>query len=218
MYVRAGGTTELVSAGPLAVDQDFLLPQFAWAIGGRKPRLLHHLRAVDARGHRRHGQRVRVLRWRFGAGGSRRAAIAGISADGTRVFVVTDEPLLPSDTDTGCNDSDIVGCEDVYEIHGGKMTPDLHRARRSELWRRRRVREPLRASGSSSTAASPLSADGTRVLFWHDAPLLAGDTDSSYDVYLASAGPVRSDYRNAQRFCRAERSFLGAEAFRERYG
>jgi hypothetical protein len=31
-------------------------------------------------------------------------------------------------------------------------------------------------------------------------------------------GPRRSDYKNASKFCKAEREFLGDEAFRQRYG
>jgi hypothetical protein len=30
--------------------------------------------------------------------------------------------------------------------------------------------------------------------------------------------PVREDYRNAAKFCKADRAFLGEEAFREKYG
>jgi hypothetical protein len=31
-------------------------------------------------------------------------------------------------------------------------------------------------------------------------------------------GPQRSDYKNAAKFCEAERDFLGDAAFRQRYG
>ena len=60
LYVRAGGMTTLVSTGPLAVDQDFLLPRVRGSLSGREPGLLHYVRAVDGRGHRRRCQRLRV--------------------------------------------------------------------------------------------------------------------------------------------------------------
>jgi WD40-like Beta Propeller Repeat len=41
--------------------------------------------------------------------------------------------------------------------------------------------------------------------------------DILYD-WLSAKGPVRSDYRNAKKFCRAERAFLGKAAFRQKYG
>ena len=31
-------------------------------------------------------------------------------------------------------------------------------------------------------------------------------------------GPKRSDYKNAAKFCKAEREFLGEAAFRQKYG
>jgi hypothetical protein len=66
-----------------------------------------------------------------------------------------------------------------------------------------------------------ISADGTRVLFRTKERLTADDTDDRWDVYessVASAEPRRSDYKNASKFCGAERDYLGAEAFAKRYG
>jgi hypothetical protein len=60
------------------------------------------------------------------------------------------------------------------------------------------------------------------VLFRTTERLTADDTDDRWDVYQSSvaapAGPRRSDYKNASKFCRAEQEYLGPEEFDRRYG
>jgi hypothetical protein len=91
------------------------------------------------------------------------AAFDTNSADGSRVFFQTDEALVPADTD---------GRQDIYERFGGITT--------------------LISYGTSPSSAldnffAGASTDGTRVFFRTNDRLLAGDTDSTQDVYSAIA-------------------------------
>jgi Tol biopolymer transport system component len=84
----------------------------------------------------------------------------------------------------------------------------------------------------SSPAWSP---DGTRIAFRQEeccnAEIWAMDPDGANRTQLTSfpgqdlhpdwqpiPGPRRSDYKNAAQFCKAERDFLGEDAFAARYG
>jgi Tol biopolymer transport system component len=58
-----------------------------------------------------------------------------------------------------------------------------------------------------------MNADGSGV---HQLPTGSGANISP--VWQSIRGPRRGDYKNASHFCKAERQFWGAEAFRERYG
>ncbi|MGH2979202.1 MAG: TolB family protein [Solirubrobacterales bacterium] len=217
IYVRAGGSTELVSAGPLAGDDEFQALGFQGSTPDGSHAFFHTAERLTPEDN---DGATSLYRYSGGPAAQYVAPSANFPAwsdDGQRVFVVTHMPLVPSDTDTGCSDADIVGCEDVYEIRDGQATllstgPGDPNAGDSGVCRNV---SSIRIVVDCRLA---ISADGSRVLFWHNAPLLAGDTDSSFDVWLASTGPVRSDYRNASHFCRAEREFLGEGAFRERYG
>jgi hypothetical protein len=217
IYSRAGGVTTLVSAGPLGRNEDFQNTRF-WSSSADGTRAFFttfdQLTAEDTDGVQSAyeysgGTAARWLAPAYSVGGN--------SADGSRVFLFTTYPLLPADTDANCYLED-PGCLDVYELQGDQKTLIST--------------GPTDSGGDTSacrwffayrvTLSCPLSAseDGTRVLFWSNAKLVAGDTDSSYDVYLAStrSGPSRDDYRSATSFCRAERRFLGQKAFRKRYG
>jgi hypothetical protein len=105
---------------------------------------------------------------------------SGISADGTRVFLETEEPLDPGDTDA-CQFQR--ACFDVYERFGGTTT--------------RISTGPAGGNGSinahlpRSTFRYPrypgaVSADGTRVFFETYESLTADDTDGNTDVYAAA--------------------------------
>jgi hypothetical protein len=81
-----------------------------------------------------------------------------ISADGSRVFFDTPDPLLPADTN---------GKRDVYESESGTLS--------------------LVSSGKSTENSYVLdsSATGNDVFFTTASGLVPGDTDASYDVYDA---------------------------------
>jgi hypothetical protein len=217
IYSRAAGVTTLVSAGPLGHNEDFQNTRF-WSSSadGRRAffTTFDQLTADDTDGVQ--------SAYEYSGGAAARwlapaYSVGGNSADGSRVFLFTTYPLLPVDTDSNCY-LESPGCFDVYELQGDQKTLIST--------------GPTDPAGDTSacrwffnfriTLSCPLSAseDGTRALFWSNARLVAGDTDSSYDVYLSSApsGPSRDDYRSATAFCRAERRFLGQKAFRKRYG
>ena len=100
-----------------------------------------------------------------GGNGSFGASLAGASADGSRVFFSTPEPLVSADTDTFA---------DIYERSGGQTT--------------------LVSTGpAGSTNVSPAtfagaSADGSRVFFSTQERLVSADTDTFADVYERSGG------------------------------
>jgi Tol biopolymer transport system component len=75
------------------------------------------------------------------------------------------------------------------------------------------------------------SPDGTKIAFDDDSDIWVMSSDGTNPIRLTSEpgsdfqadwqpilGPQRSDYKNAAQFCKAEREFLGDEAFRNRYG
>jgi hypothetical protein len=155
------------------------------------------------------------------------AEFEGSSADGTRVFFSTFEPLVASDTDE-CDPEDPLpnGCGDVYQYENGVVTlasaggnggfgarfegtsadgtrlffstrepmsgADSDTAR--DIYQRSGGTTSLVSAGSTGGNGSfdatfrGSSADGTRVFFTTSEPLVAGDTDSSGDVYERAGG------------------------------
>jgi len=89
----------------------------------------------------------------------------GASADGTKVWLDTDEGLTTDDTDTGY---------DVYERSGGTIT--------------RVSTGPTGGNANLDVFFDAGSADGTRVYFDTIEPLVAGDTDPASDIYVRSGG------------------------------
>jgi hypothetical protein len=93
------------------------------------------------------------------------ASFDGASADGSRIFFHTDEPIVSSDTD---------GRQDVYERFASTAT--------------------LISTGPLAGARldmffSRASADGTRAFFRTSDRLTGADTDSSQDAYVSSVIP-----------------------------
>jgi hypothetical protein len=89
----------------------------------------------------------------------------GASADGTKVWLDTDEVLTADDTDTAY---------DVYERSGATIT---------------RVSTSATAGNDSIDVFFDAgSADGTRVFFDTIEPMVPADTDPSTDIYVRSAG------------------------------
>ena len=93
------------------------------------------------------------------------AYFEGTSADGSKVWLHTDETLVASDTDTA---------NDVYERAGASIG----------------VVSTGPAGGNAESGAffDGASADGTRVFFDTQEPMTATDTDSSYDIYERAGG------------------------------
>ena len=105
---------------------------------------------------------TRISTGSSGGNGSFGADFAAVSADGTRVFFATAEPLEPDDTDTAT---------DIYERFGSTTT--------------RISTGPSGGNDGSFTSFDGMSADGTRVFFNTDERLLAADGDSANDIYAA---------------------------------
>jgi Tol biopolymer transport system component len=148
-----------------------------------------------------------------------------LSTDGARLFVDSIGPLVGSDADTGCTEGTLLGppgCADVYERFAGAWTlistgPATVNGTYSVCEVQFLVSNPF----FFVFCPIAISADGTHVLFRTRERLTADDTDDLLDVYessVASTEPRRSDYKNAAKFCQAERDYLGAAAFAERYG
>ena len=100
-----------------------------------------------------------------GGNGPFNAFYRGVSADGARLWLETDEALVPGDTD---------GFVDVYERAGGVT--------------RLVSTGPDGGNGPFDAYFAGASADGGRVFVETDEPLAAADGDASFDVYERSAG------------------------------
>jgi hypothetical protein len=123
-----------------------------------------------------------------GGNGPVRAEFDGASADGRRIFFHTTESLVPADTDA-CPYGAIPlgpGCWDVYERFNGTTT--------------------LLSTGPSDTGSCHIdwdghqadcpwfldaSADGKRVFFGTNQPLVPSDTNGpyGYDIYVSKVAP-----------------------------
>jgi hypothetical protein len=109
-----------------------------------------------------------------GGNGAFDAIFEGASADGSKVWFETREPLVSGDTDGACEDEFeqfVLPCFDVYERSGGNTT-----------W--------ITAGGNGSREANfaAASQDGTHVFFQTTESLSAADTDSALDIYDRSGG------------------------------
>jgi hypothetical protein len=100
-----------------------------------------------------------------GGNGPFPAVYGGTSANGSRVYFTTSESLSASDTDAR---------QDVYERFG--LTTTLVST------------GPAGGNGAFDAFFEGVSADGSRVHFSTDEALVAGDTDTRFDVYERSGG------------------------------
>jgi hypothetical protein len=103
------------------------------------------------------------------------ASVEGYSDDGSRVFFQTDEPMLPTDTDTSI---------DIYERTGSTTTLIST--------------GPGGGNGAHNADFFEASKDGSRAVFETEESLVSADTDTTKDVYervgsttnLVSTGPT----------------------------
>ena len=99
------------------------------------------------------------------------ATYQGTSADGTKVFFSTGEPLVAGDTDDCDPSASVLGCEDVYQRSGGTTTL-----------------VSAGGNGAFNATYDANSTDGSRVFFNSKEPLAAGDSDIQTDVFERSGG------------------------------
>src|SRR6266545_1240428 len=100
-----------------------------------------------------------------GGNGALGANFRGASADGTKVFIQTTEPLVSLDTDASM---------DVYERAGGTTTLVSTGT--------------IGGNGASNATFLAASQDGSKVFFRTAEKLVAADTDSAQDIYQRSGG------------------------------
>jgi hypothetical protein len=182
VYEHSGGTTRQVSTGPINGNGSF--EAFFRGVSEDGSRAFFDtdepLTASDSDSYRdvyeRSGGATTELS--LGPNGGNRAYDAnfgGASADGSKVWFETREPLVSSDTDGSCEDEFgqfILPCTDVYERSGGNTTL-------------------ISAGGNGSYEASfaGTSAGGSHVFFHTTEPLSTADTGpGTFDVYDRSGG------------------------------
>lgn len=95
------------------------------------------------------------------------AFLAGISANGSKIWIKTDETLTFDDTDSA---------DDVYQLSGGTIS--------------RTSSGPAGGNAELGAYFDGASDDGSRVFFDTTESLVASDTDSSYDIYQRAGGQV----------------------------
>ncbi|HET6570503.1 MAG TPA: hypothetical protein VFG58_03345 [Solirubrobacterales bacterium] len=110
------------------------------------------------------------------------AGFAGASANGSKVFFVTDEALAPAEPEgalTAFGDSDEQ--TDVYERGGGATTL-------VSLGQQAEGGGPYRGNGPFPAQLRAVSADGSLVYFTSEEQLTEADDDSDEDVYARTGG------------------------------
>jgi hypothetical protein len=173
VYERAGGQTALVSTGPAGGNGDFFAGFDGASADGSRVFFVtgESLVMADTDGsedvyERAGGQTTLVSTGPAGGNGGFDVSSSFASADGSRVFFVTGESLVGADSDGGS--------EDLYERAGGQTTLVST--------------GPVAASGTFEVSRGGVSADGARVFFETDEPLVGADTDAKLDVYERAAG------------------------------
>jgi hypothetical protein len=178
VYERSGGTTTLVSTGPL--DSPGLLDASFVGASNDGTRVFFStaisLLVGDTDGgwrdiYERFAGTTTLISTGSFEGGPHNAYFNGSSQDGSRVFFYTPEMLTTTDTDE---------MNDVYERSAASTT----------------LLSTGAAGGNGAFGASfaGASADGDRVLLQTGESLVATDTDSSLDVYLARLAGTPTGY------------------------
>ena len=112
----------------------------------------------------------RVSAGEVNGNGNNISTFQGASADGSRIFFETNEPLVPGDTDI---------FEDVYQRSGGTTT------------------KVSPGSTPDNALFDDASADGSRVVFSTSAKLAPTDTDPYFDLYERAGGVTTHVSRGA---------------------
>ena len=172
IYQRSGSTTTLISAGQVNGNGAFN-PTFRHATADGSQVIFataEKLVSADTDSVqdiylRSGGTTTRISAGQVNGNGALPAETVGASADGTRVFLRTNEPLVPADTD---------GSQDIYERSGGVTT--LISAGQ------------INGNGAFNASGGFASEDGSRVVFVTAEKLVSADTDTRTDVYQRAAG------------------------------
>jgi Tol biopolymer transport system component len=207
IYARDGATTDLLSTGPGggngAFDAEFMGASLdgshayirteeslvagdtdSGCAGGLGPQCRDIYEHAD-------GTTTQVSLGPTGGNGAFDASFATVSLDGERVFFDTREPMTATDTDTSV---------DVYERFNGSTT---------------HISSGVTGGNGAFNAflfSNGLSDDGTRAFFDTRESLMASDTDTSFDLYVAdvagyprpkSASPVQVSLVPAYAQCTA---------------
>jgi hypothetical protein len=176
VYERSGGTTTLVSVPGVGSSGSPAAINFSRASAdGSKVFLVtsENLVTADTDGfqdvyERSGGTTTLTSVEGVGSSGSpTTVGLAGITSDGSKVFLATTENFIAGDTD---------GKQDFFERSGG-----------STSW----ITAP--EAGGEASSGTPFfggfSADGSKVFFTTEDALIAGDTDGGLDdVYMRSGG------------------------------
>jgi hypothetical protein len=182
VYERSGGTTTQVSTGPINGNGAFEALFKRVSQDGSRVffETSEQLTTSDTDSYRdvyerSGGATTKLSLGPNGGNGAFDATLAGASADGSKVWLQTREPLVSGDTDGACEDefeNFVIPCLDVYERSGTNTT-----------W--------ITAGGNGSNEAyfGDASSDGTHVFFETTESFSAADTDpSGLDVYDRSGG------------------------------
>jgi hypothetical protein len=182
VYEHSGGTTTQVSTGPINGNGGFVaLWRGVSADGSRvffetnEPLTTSDTDSYRDAYQRSNGVTTQLSLGPNGGNGAYDAHFDRASADGSKAWFETREPLVSGDTDGQCEDEFeqfILPCTDVYERSGGNTTL-------------------ISAGGNGSYEASFAGATpaGTHVFFHTIEPLSAADTGpGTFDVYDRSGG------------------------------
>jgi hypothetical protein len=182
VYENSGGTVAQVSTGPINGNGSFAALYKGVSQDGSRAFFVTNeaLTANDTDANsdvyqRSAGTTTKLSLGPNGGNGAFDTNFGGASADGTKVWLETREPLVSGDTDGACEDEFgqfILPCLDVYERAGATTTL-------------------ISTGGNGSHEASIATGtqDGAHVFFHTTESLVAADTvPSTFDVYDRSGG------------------------------
>ncbi len=199
LYERSGGSTTLVSTGPSGGNGGGNVELAGISDDGTKV-FFHTSESLVASDtdlvqdvYQRSGGTTSLLSvGPTGGGGVQSATYHGSSADGSKVFFQTAEPLVSSDTDSAI---------DVYE-RANAATTTIHSV------------SPSGGNGGQGTFFAGASEDGSKVFVESAEKLIAApvDRDSQNDVYMSSGGTLTQVSTGGNDVIATSAYFVGASA------